>query len=95
MNYLDLIAEKPDMVSPGISTCQGCAAELTLRRVLQLAGQDSIVCIPPGCLAGSGAVGWNFDTGLKVPVHIALFDATSAFLSGVTTMYQRLGVCRT
>jgi pyruvate/2-oxoacid:ferredoxin oxidoreductase beta subunit len=91
MSYLDVIAESPDLVTPGCSACQGCAAELIIRRVLQIAGQDTIACIPPGCLAGAGAIGWNFDMGLKVPVHITLLDNTASFLSGVSNVYRRRG----
>ena len=91
MNYLDILKNSPDMVSPGVSACQGCGGELVLRRVLQVAGKDTIVCVPPGCMAGSGVVGWNFDSGMKIPVHIPLLDNAASFLSGVTHMYQRMG----
>ena len=87
MNYLDILKNSPDMVSPGVSACQGCGGELVLRRVLQVAGKDTIVCVPPGCMAGSGVVGWNFDSGMKIPVHIPLLDNAASFLSGVTHMY--------
>lgn len=36
-------------------------------------------------------MGWNYDNGLKIPVHIPLLDNTAAFLSGVSQMYQRKG----
>lgn len=91
MSYIDIIRDSADMVSPGISACQGCAGELVLRRVLQLAGKDTIACIPPGCMAGSGAVGWNYDSGLKIPVHIPLLDNTASFMTGLSHMYQRQG----
>lgn len=88
MSYLDTIATMPDLVSPGTSACQGCGAELIVRRIIQIAGPDSIFCIPPGCLAGAGIVGWNFDNGMKVPVHITLLDNTASFLSGMSNAYQ-------
>lgn len=91
MNYLDILKNKPDMVSPGVSACQGCCGELILRRVLQTAGENSIVCVPPGCMAGSGVVGWNYDSGMKIPVHIPLLDNTASFLTGLTHVYQRFG----
>lgn len=89
MNYIDLIRQSEDLVTAGMSACQGCGAELCLRRVLQVAGRNTILSIPPGCMAGAGVVGWNFDNGLKIPVHIPLLDNTASFLSGVTNMYQR------
>lgn len=91
MGYIETLRTSPDMVSPGVSACQGCGGELVLRRVLQLAGPDTIVCVPPGCMAGSGAIGWSHDTGMKVPVHIPLLDNTASFLSGLSHMYERRG----
>lgn len=91
MNYIEVIREKPDMVSPGVSACQGCGGELVLRRVLQIAGENTIVCVPPGCMAGSGVVGWNYDSGMKIPVHIPLLDNTASFLTGLSHIYQRRG----
>ena len=41
--------------------------------------------------AGSGVVGWNYDTGMKVPIHIPLLDNTASFLTGVTHIYRRFG----
>ena len=91
MSYLDTLSERADQVTPGMSACQGCGAELILRRVLSIAGENTIACIPPGCMAGAGVIGWNFDNGLKIPVHITLLDNTAAFLTGVSAMYQRRG----
>lgn len=91
MNYLDKISERPDMLSPGISCCGGCALEIILRRVLQIAGKNTILSVPPGCSAGSGAMGWNFSSGVKVPMHASLLGNMGAMMSGVTEMYQRRG----
>lgn len=91
MSYIDLLRDAPDQVTPGMSACQGCGGELILRRVLQIAGGNTIIGIPPGCMAGAGVVGWNHANGLKIPVHIPLLDNTAAFLSGVSQMYQRKG----
>lgn len=55
MSYLDVLKNSPDQVFPGVSACQGCGAELILRRVLAIAGKNSIFAIPPGCMAGDGA----------------------------------------
>lgn len=89
MSYIDILRESEDLVTPGMSACQGCGGELCLRRVLQIAGKNTIIAIPPGCMAGAGVVGWNFDNGLKVPVHIPLLDNTASFFTGVSQMYQR------
>lgn len=91
MSYLDILKESEDMVSPGISACQGCGAELILRRVLKVCGKNTIVGIPPGCMAGAGVVGWNYQNGLKIPVHIPLLTNIASFMTGVSQMYGRKG----
>jgi pyruvate/2-oxoacid:ferredoxin oxidoreductase beta subunit len=91
MTYLDVLKESKDQLSPGLSACQGCGGELILRTVLGIIGENSIVGLPPGCMAGAGAVGWNFDMGTKIPIHITLLNNTAAFLTGVSQMYQRKG----
>lgn len=91
MSYIDILRESDDLVTPGMSACQGCGGELILRKVLQIAGKDTIIGIPPGCMAGAGVVGWNHANGLKISVHIPLLDNTAAFLSGLSQMYQRKG----
>lgn len=89
MSYIDVLREAEDQVTPGMSACQGCGGELILRKLLQVSGKDTIIGIPPGCMAGAGVVGWNRSNGLKIPVHIPLLDNTAAFLSGSSQMYQR------
>lgn len=42
-------------------------------------------------MAGSGVVGWNYDSGMKIPVHIPLLDNTASFLTGLSHIYQRHG----
>ena len=91
MNYIDGLRESEDMVTPGMSACQGCGGELVLRTVLKVAGKNSIIGIPPGCMAGAGVVGWNYSNGLHIPVHIPLLDNTASFLTGLSQMYQRKG----
>ena len=88
MTYLDTLRETKDLVTPGMSACQGCGAEMLLRRVLKIAGENSIVGMPPGCMAGAGAIGWDTSNGMLVPVHITLLDNTASLLTGVTNIYQ-------
>jgi len=91
MTYVDLLAKQEDLVSPGISACQGCGAELSLRTALKVLGRNTVVGIPPGCMAGAGCVGWNYDNGLEIPVHIPLLGNTAALLAGVKAMYETVG----
>lgn len=47
MNYIDVLRESEDMVTPGMSACQGCGGELILRTVLQVAGKNTIIVFLP------------------------------------------------
>ena len=91
MSYIDILRESEDLVTPGMSACQGCGGELILRRLLQICGRNTIIAVPPGCMAGAGVVGWNYSNGLKIPVHITLFDNTAGFMTGLSQVYERHG----
>ena len=91
MSYIDVLKETQNVMTPGSSACQGCGGELILRRVMQIAGNNSVFAVPPGCMAGAGVDGWNFSNGCTAPIHITLLDNTASFLSGVSEMYQRKG----
>lgn len=91
MNYIDVLKTTQNVMTPGSSACQGCCGELILRRVMQIAGNNSVFAVPPGCMAGAGVDGWNFSNGCTAPIHITLLDNTASFMSGVSEMYQRRG----
>ena len=91
MSYIDVLKETRNVMTPGSSACQGCGGELILRRVMQIAGNNSVFAVPPGCMAGAGVDGWNFSNGCTAPIHITLLDNTASFMSGVSEMYQRRG----
>ena len=91
MSYIDVLKETRNVMTPGSSACQGCGGELILRRVMQIAGNNSVFAVPPGCMAGAGVDGWNFSNGCTAPIHIPLLDNTASFMSGVSEMYQRRG----
>lgn len=83
MNVVDFLAQTEDLVSPGISACQGCAAELVLRNALKVFGEKSIVGVPPGCMAGAGGGGWDKLSGLKVPSTMPLLDNVASLMAGI------------
>lgn len=91
MSYIDTIKSLPQVMTPGSSACQGCGGELITRRVMQLAGNNSVFAVPPGCMAGAGVDGWSYQNGCTAPIHITLLDNTASFMSGVSEMYQRRG----
>ncbi|GAB6173750.1 pyruvate synthase subunit PorB [Paradesulfitobacterium aromaticivorans] len=87
MNVVDLLAQNEDLVSPGMSACQGCAAELSLRAALKVFGEKTIVGIPPGCMAGAGGGGWDKRAGLKVPSTMPLLDNVASLMAGIKKGY--------
>lgn len=91
MTYIDTFRESKDLLTPGTSACKGCGGEMLLRRVLKIAGSNTILVIPPGCMAGAGSIGWGTLSGMKIPTTMTLLDNTASFLTGVTHMYQRKG----
>lgn len=91
MNIIDKLSSMEDMVSPGISACVGCNVELTLRTCLKVLGPDTILAIPPGCMGGVGVVGWDMETGAKVPVFFPLLDNVASMLAGIKMHYEKVG----
>ena len=91
MGYMDVLKTAPQVMTPGSSACQGCGGELILRRIMQIAGNNSVFAVPPGCMAGAGVDGWSYQNGCTAPIHITLLDNTASFMSGVSEMYQRRG----
>ena len=67
MSYMDILKTAPQVMTPGSSACQGCGGELILRRVMQIAGNNSVFAVPPGCMAGAGVDGWSYQNGCTAP----------------------------
>ncbi len=80
-----------DLFAPGLSACQGCNSELLIRHTLRHVGPETVVATPPGCIAGMGAVGYNGQTGTKVPVFHPLLTNTASMLTGIRRTYKRRG----
>jgi phenylglyoxylate dehydrogenase beta subunit len=76
---------------PGLAGCQGCNTELLIRHALRRVGPETVLATPPGCVPGMGAVGFNGQTGTKVPVFHPLLTNTAAMLTGVRRYYKRKG----
>ncbi|RKL62288.1 NADH-dependent phenylglyoxylate [Thermoanaerobacteraceae bacterium SP2] len=91
MNAIEILASQDELISPGISACVGCNVELTLRTVMRVLGPDTILAIPPGCMGGVGVVGWNKQSGAKVPVFFPLLDNTASMLAGIKAHYNMVG----
>ena len=91
MKPFEKILNAEDMISPGITACQGCNVELTLRIVMKLVGRNSVLAIPPGCMAGTRVVGWETESSCKMPVFCPMLPNTASTLSGVRTFYKHVG----
>ena len=91
MKPFEKILAAEDMISPGITSCQGCNVELTLRVVMKLVGRKSILAIPPGCMAGTRVVGWETESSCKVPVTCPMLPNTASTLSGIKLYLDHIG----
>ncbi len=88
MNTVDYLASREDLVSPGISACQGCMAELSLRVLLKCLGRKTVLVVPPGCMAGAGVGGWNKSMGVKVPCAMPQLGNSASMLAGIKAAYD-------
>ncbi len=80
-----------DLFVPGLSSCLGCNSELVIRHTLRRLGSNTVVAIPPGCVAGVGAVGVNGITATKTPSFHPLLTNTASMLAGIRRYYNRIG----
>lgn len=88
MNIVDYLASQEDLVSPGISACQGCLAEHSLRNLLKCLGKKTVIVVPPGCMAGAGVGGWNKSMGVKIPSAMPQLGNTASMLAGIKAAYD-------
>lgn len=71
-----------DLLSKGLTTCQGCPMELIGRSALEVLGPKTITMTPPSCsaiLTGSGD-----ETGWGIPSVQTVLMSLPAFASGVS-----------
>ncbi len=84
-------ADKEDMFCRGLSACYGCNSELLIRHTMRMVGPEAVVAAPPGCIPAMGTVGYNGQTGAKVPIFHSLLTNTATMLAGVKLQYKRVG----
>jgi len=80
---------KEEFLSPGVRSCPGCAAVLTVRLALKILGSQTIVAAPAGCLATVGAS--NLRSAWRVPFVHTLFESVSAITTGIRHGLDALG----
>ena len=75
--------EQKTCVAHGVSTCSGCGLELTMRTVMNVMGDNTVVIIPPGCAALFS--GFGKETAMRIPGFQGNLENTAAYASGVRT----------
>ena len=83
--------DREDLFAPGLAACLGCNTELLIRHTLRAVGPDTVLAAPPGCIPGVCAVGFNGQTGTKVPSFHPLLTNTASMLAGTRRYYKRIG----
>ncbi|MCP8322864.1 MAG: thiamine pyrophosphate-dependent enzyme [Candidatus Methylarchaceae archaeon HK02M2] len=82
------LEERSDFFSPGHGLCAGCGAAQIARIVTKVAGKDTIIVTPTGCLEVSTTT--YPATSWKVPyIHVA-FENAAAAASGIKVAYGAL-----
>lgn len=79
-----------DLLSKGMTTCQGCPMELIGRAALEVLGPKTITMTPPSCsaiLTGSGD-----ETGWGIPSVQTVLMSLPAFASGVSEALKIRGM---
>ena len=89
MTIIDKLATYEDQISPGISACVGCNVELTLRTCLKVLGAIRYSPSRRDVWAAWAFVGWDKQSGSKVPVFFPLLDNVASMLAGIKLHYDR------
>jgi pyruvate ferredoxin oxidoreductase beta subunit len=69
------------LVSHGVSACAGCGLELVIRNVLDVVGEDTLIVVPPGCVALFFGLG--DETHLKLGGFQGNLENTAAYAAGI------------
>ena len=77
------------LISPGHSACAGCGAILAMRKIINAAGKDTVVCLATGCMEITTTSYPN--SAWNVPlIHVA-FENAAAVASGVSRALKKQG----
>ncbi len=76
-----LVLDDDELLCSGHAACPGCIEALSMRHVVNALGQDTVVVVPPSCIAIiCGAQPFN---SLKVPVYQTTLESSAASASGI------------
>ncbi len=90
-NYIKFgknLVPKEEMMCRGYRTCYGCGLALSVKLALKVLGKDTVVSVPPSCLASTISI--YPETWWKVNWIHCLFEASGANASGVEAGYRIL-----
>ena len=79
------------MFCRGLAACHGCNSELLIRRTIRYGRPGRGRCRAARLHPGMGTVGYNGQTGAKVPIFHSLLTNTATMLAGVKMQYNRVG----
>lgn len=82
--------QKEDPFTHGTSLCSGCPAELALRFMLKVLGQDIVLFITAGC-AGAGALAMQDCSRVRVAEYSCLMTNVASSMTGVKRYLRRAG----
>lgn len=78
-----------DLFCSGHAACPGCIEALAIRHIINTLGPDTIVVVPPSCIAIiCGAQPFN---SLRVPVYQTTLESSAASASGIRRALNRRG----
>lgn len=86
---LTISAQSKGLVTHGVSSCQGCGAELIIRHALKALGDDIVLIIPPGCAALFSGTGP--EAAVKVAGVQGNLENSAAIATGVSVGLRHQG----
>lgn len=78
-----------DRLCSGHASCPGCAVALGVRTVLSAVPDNTVLVVPPSCIAVM--MGPLPLTSVRVPVYQTAFETTAAAAAGLARAYRALG----
>ena len=82
--------QEEDVISPGISACGGCLAELALRFTLRVLGRNIVLFTSPGC-ACAWLHGFGTHGGSRLARFHCLLNNVASSMTGVSMYYESIG----
>lgn len=78
-----------DLISKGVTTCEGCGMELIARSILEVLGENTIILTPPSCSAV--LTGFGDETSWKIPSFQSNLENIAAYCSGISEALEFKG----